>query len=53
MVIQAVDHMTAIVQGLKDFARASSFELKEVDVNDVVEPPASSWGRSSARAASS
>ena len=37
LVIQAVDHMTVIVQGLKDFARKSSFELKEVDVNDVLE----------------
>lgn len=37
MVIQAVDHMNKIVQGLKDFARQSSFEFQEVDVNEVLE----------------
>jgi signal transduction histidine kinase len=37
LVIQSVDHMTQIVQGLKDFARQSSFEFNDVDVNDVLE----------------
>ncbi len=37
LIVQAVDHMTGIIQGLKDFARKSSFELKVLDVNPVVE----------------
>jgi len=37
LVIQSVDHMTQIVQGLKDFARQSSFEFNDVNVNDVME----------------
>jgi signal transduction histidine kinase len=37
MIIQSVDHMTKIVQGLKDFARPSDFQFEEVDVAEVME----------------
>ncbi len=37
LIIQSVDHMTRIVQGLKDFARKSDFEFSDVDVNEVLE----------------
>jgi signal transduction histidine kinase len=37
MIIQAVDHMTKIIQGLKDFARPSDFEFEDVDVCEVME----------------
>jgi signal transduction histidine kinase len=36
-IIQAVDHMTRIVSSLKNFARMSQFESREVHVNDVLE----------------
>lgn len=37
LVVSSVDHMTKTVQGLKDFARKSDFEFREVQVNQVLE----------------
>ena len=36
MIIDSIDHMTDIVQGLKDFSRKASFEFKDVDVAEVM-----------------
>jgi signal transduction histidine kinase len=37
LIIESVDHMNQIVAALKDFARKSSVEFREVDVNQVLE----------------
>ncbi len=37
LIVSAVDHMTRIVQGLKDFSRKASFEFSTVDANGVME----------------
>jgi two-component system NtrC family sensor kinase len=37
MIIQSVDHMNKIIQGLKDFARPSDFQFEDVDVAEVME----------------
>lgn len=37
LIIESVDHMNQIVQGLKDFARKSNAQFRDVNVNDVLE----------------
>jgi signal transduction histidine kinase len=37
LIIESVDHMNQIVATLKDFARKSSVEFRDVDVNQVLE----------------
>jgi signal transduction histidine kinase len=37
LIVQSVDHMNQIVVGLKDFARKSSVEFRDVSVNEVLE----------------
>ncbi|HET9235129.1 MAG TPA: ATP-binding protein [Candidatus Eisenbacteria bacterium] len=36
LIIESVDHMNQIVQGLKDFARKSNAQFRDVNVNDVL-----------------
>jgi signal transduction histidine kinase len=37
LIVESVDHMNQIVLALKDFARTSSVEFRDVDVNQVLE----------------